>query len=457
MASRGKKRSRKTPLVVAALLLILAAMFPLGDFFAGILWGGGRRQADDLSETERKPGTLEITVLSARTGKPVSGARILVSGLEGDPQNAVSGPGGRATLENLGRGPVRIEVSHGGETAMAWADPAKGGHLELTVVQEKARRGQVRFAGGRTAPVTVRLMDADGEELARVQTGPDGRYELAEKPGARSICIEAPHSAPAVAEDGDIDLDGGEEIAGRLLGAGAGTLEVFGRAPQPDDDAMLPFRCVWKVASDGSFSGRLPKGVRAWGRYAGLPLELKPGALALPKPVTATGIVRRADGTGAARAELLFGPLLGADFPVPLPPVRVIANEAGRFTVPGFAQGRYAVEVRANGCATRIVSDVKPGAEPLEFKLAPGFSLAGRIVDAGGLPVPSAEVRAVSLPDESGEFPVARARADIAGVFVLKGMGGEYARIQVTAAGHHPTTLDGVRPGAGLKIILQKR
>ena len=454
MASRGKKRSRKTPLVVAALLLLLAAMFPLGDFFAGILWGGGRRHADDMP-AGGEAGTLKITVLSAASGKPVSGARILVFGLEGGSRDAVSAADGRATVTGL-RGPVRVEASLDGQQAMAWADPSAGG-IELAVAPPPVRRGRVRFADGRGAAAAVKLLNAHGDELAHTDTDADGRYELVDIADARSICAEPRDAAPAVAADGDVVVDPGEKIEGRLLGAGAGTLEVFGLMPQPDDDAMLPFRCVWRVQSDGSFSGRLPRGVRAWGRYAGLPLEVKPGALALPESVTATGVVRRADGTGASRAELLFRPLLGADFPVPLPPVRVVANEEGRFSVPGFAKGDYAVELRCEGCATRLVPDVRPGESPLEFRLEAGYVLQGRVVDATGLPIPAAEVRAVCLPDEKGERPVARTRADVAGAFVLRGLGGDYARVQVTAPGHHPTTLDGVRSAPGLKIILQKR
>jgi hypothetical protein len=394
---------------------------------------------------------------ATKTSSP-SPAALLVSGLSGGELDATSNALGQATLEGLGNGPVRVEASWNGHQATAWTDATVEREILLAVAPAELRRGRVRLANGKAARATVRLMGRDGELLASVETDENGRYEIEHHRNASSICVEAAGSAPAVAAGGDVDLSEGEPHSGRIVGAGNGELELYGLMLAPDDDGMLPFRCRWPVAEDGAFAGRLPKGVKAWGLYDGLPVPLVKGEVALPERTTASGRVRRQDGSPAAHAVLLFRPLLDADFPVPLPGRKFTADEVGAFdAVEGFAKARYAVEVRAAGCATRVLPDVRPGEGAIEITLEPGYSVGGFVVDTGGLPLTDARIVAMSLPDAGGERPVMRGGTDARGSFRIEGLGGKLARLQVSADGYHPTTIDGVRDLQDLRVVLQPK
>ena len=456
--ARRKKRSRKSLFGALALLALLGAMLPLGSFLAGLLSGGGRLDDPDALDPEATPpGSLQVTVLRAADRSPVAGATIVITGLAGGETEAVTDRTGRARFQDLPHGPVRVVATIGNARAAAWTDPWREGGLLLAVAPKRLRRGRVVTGDGRgVASARVHLLDRDGQPLDSTRSDAQGRYELIDDPDGHCVCADPDDAAPGVATSGDIVIRAGELRSGRLLGTGAGEFMVYGRLHAPDDDAMFSFRARWKLDADGRFSGRLPRGVSAWGVQGGRPFEIRDGDIEMPQEVTAKGRVLRADRRGAGGAALWFRPLLGADFPLPLPGIHLQADDRGRFEKPGFADIRYAVEVRARGCATRLVSDASPGAGPIEFLLEEGYAVAGFVMDARGLPVPFALVYAVSMPS-SNDWPVARDRADERGAFVIRGLGGEHASVRVVAPGYHPTTLEPVRATDQLRVTLQKR
>jgi hypothetical protein len=350
-------------------------------------------------------------------------------------------------VNGLGAGPVRVETAVGGRKAELWADPAVSREVMLAVGPERRRSGRVT-----PAPARVVLLAEDGAEVAFAETDAGGRYDLPDVAG--SVCAMKDGYAPAVAGSGDLVLREGALVEGRLVGGGAGDLLVVGLVPSPGDDQMLPFRATWRVGKDGGFRGRLPEGAEAFGTFRGLPVRVASGDVPLPEPAQAAGVVRRWDGTAAARAVLLFRPLLDADFATPLPGLRVDADARGEFLATGFAAARYSVEAYAPGCARRVLSDVAVGGEPIEIVLAPGFTVGGFVVDTAGLPVPGAKVSAVGLPQDDGRV-VLSATADELGRFELAGLGGTHARLRVTADGHHATTLDSLPPTTSLRVVLQ--
>jgi hypothetical protein len=316
----------------------------------------------------------------------------------------------------------------------------------------------VRRADGTPAPeATVALWGDAAEPLATATTDADGRYTLPDLPGARGVCAHASGSAPATAEAGDLLLTPGVAVEGRIEGARDGALLVYGRLGTPHGDLDLPLRATWPVGADGTFAGRLPEGAEAWARYDGLPVALRSGVVKLPPRGRVVGDVVCADGTPAPFASVLFRPQLDRDFATELPGWKVDADGDGRFEAKGVALVRYAVEVRAKGCATRVFADVAPGAEPLRFRLEPGFAVEGRIIDSRGFPVPDARVQAVGLPTEHGESPITAQRVDELGRFRLDGLTGSRARLRATAPGHYPMTLEHVAPGANLRLVLQRR
>jgi hypothetical protein len=443
------RKSRRPRLLGALILLILLALLlPLGNLLTGFL-PGGKSRAEPASEPEPREsrGSLRVTVLRAEDQTPVAGARVLVEGLLGGEAEAESDASGRVHVKGLGAGPVRVETTVGGRKAETWADPAVTRDVLLAVGPERRRAGKVT-----PAPARVVLLGEDGAEAASTQTDAEGRYDLPDVAG--SVCATKDGFAPAVAEHGDLVLREGRLVEGRLIGGGAGDLAVVGLVPSPGSDEMLPFRATWKVGEDGGFRGRLPEGARAFGTFRGLPVRIEPGETVLPAPARATGVVRRADGSAAARAVLLFRPLLDSDFATPLPGLRVEADGNGGFAATGFASVRYSVEAYAPGCARRVLPDVTVGGKPIEIVLDEGFSIGGFVVDAAGLPVPRVRVSAVGIPEEAGR-PVVTTTADELGRFELTGLGGTHARLRVTAEGHHATTLDRLPPTSTLRVVLQ--
>jgi hypothetical protein len=443
------RRQRRPRLLGALILLILLGLLlPLGSLLTGFL-PGGKSRAEPVPEPLPREAaeSLEVTVVRADDLAPVEGARVLVERLTGGESQLESDARGRVRVDGLGAGPVRVEATADGRRAEAWADPAVTRELRLAVGPEPRRTGRVT-----PAPARVALLGEDGEEIAVTKTDAQGRYDLPDVEG--SLCAVAEGFAPAVAAGGDFALREGTLVEGKLMGGGAGALSVTGVVAVPGVDSVLPFRTEWRVAEDGGFRGSLPAGAEAFGMYRGLPVRISAGSVALPAPATAEGVVRRADGSPAAHAVLLFRPLLDLDFATPLPGLRVVANERGEFAATGFAAVRYSVEAYAAGCATRVVPEVAVGKGPIEIALSPGFSIGGFVVDAAGLPVPRARLRAVGLPEEAGR-PVLSATADALGRFHIAGLGGTHARLRITAKGYHPTTIERLDPSSTLRVILQ--
>jgi len=458
MANRRKRFARRS-LAVLLLLLFLALLFPLSGFLAGVLSGGGRRpDPSDTASGPRELGTLQVTVLRSVDRGPVEGARILVRDRAGGETGATSDAQGRAVVKGVGAGPVRVEARFEGASGSAWTDVGRDGAVELAVTSRPARTGRVLDAKGAPAPATMRLLSANGEELARQRTGPDGTYRFADEARAAAVCAEPDAGAPAVAIDGDLVVAAGRPLAGRLLGAAGGTLVVHALVSHPERDLSLPLRCEWRVDEQGRFSGALPEGTTAWAEYGDLPLRVAAGDVALPARVTARGRVVRRDGSPAANARLTLRPLLDADFPGPLPPRELETGADGTFEGVELAAVAYAITARAPGCATRIVDRVVAATEPLEIVLSEGFALRGVVTDAHGLPVAGAEVRAEGVPDPEDETrPIARTVTDVDGRFVADGLGGEGACVRVVAEGYHPTTVEHTRPAAELHVSLQSR
>jgi hypothetical protein len=449
-----EKRPPTRLLGAVLLLLLLALLLPLGGFLAGLLPGGrARASADPAPGARREPGTLEVTVLRASDRTPVAGARIVVERLTGGEAQAESDAEGRVRVKGLGSGPVRVRTTVEGREAETWADPGVRPDVLLAVGAEPTRAGRVLRTGGAAARARVSLLAEDGRELASTETDERGAYELPDLPDAAAVCAVAEGCAPAIAPGGELVLREGSLVEGRIAGAAGGKLSVHGRVAAPRSDEMLVFRAEWDVGPDGTFRGRLPAGAEAFGLYGGLPVRVAAGTIDLPKAARVSGTVRRADGLPAARAALLFRPLVDADFATPLPGLRVDADANGQFQASGFADVRYSVEAYAPDCATRVIPEVRPG-DPLEITLEKGVAIGGFVVDTTGLPVPGARVRAVGLPEGEGR-PVLSAVADPQGRFRIAGLGGARQRVRITAPGYHPTTLDLRAPTSDLRVVLQ--
>jgi RNA polymerase sigma factor (sigma-70 family) len=73
----------------------------------------------------------------------------------------------------------------------------------------------------------------------------------------------------------------------------------------------------------------------------------------------------------------------------------VTTDAEGRFVFPGVAPGTVILTVQAAGHAPELKSvTARMGMEPLEFRLGPGRSIRGRIVDLAGKPIAGAPISA---------------------------------------------------------------
>jgi hypothetical protein len=400
MRDLRRKQRRGKLLGALALLLLLVSILPLGGFVAGILEGGGARP-DPSRPAPHPDDPGDLSVLAAADGAPVEGAVLLVGGA-----------------------------------------PAKGG-----------RFGTVRFRGGRPALARVALLDPLGAVIAESETDASGRYALPDDARAAAVCATAPGFAPAIAEEGDLLLGAGVELRGRLLGTSGGTIEVY--ALVAGADRPLVTRAVWSVGEDGAFAGHLPPGARAVAVRDGMPFALREGEIELPRVVRAGGRVLAANGEGVAGAEVLLRPLLGEDFPPPMPPLRVVTGADGSFARERVAAGAWAVEARAPGYAAGLLPEVDFGSGPVEIVLEPGFAVGGRVLDVAGRPVAGAELIALPIVEDA-RSPV-RARSGEDGAFRLDGLPGHAVRLRVESSRHHPTTIESIGPRSELRILLQPR
>jgi len=435
---------------LAVVLLLLLLLLPLSGFLAGVLPGGGRRESEPAPSELRVPGTLRVLVRRP-AGAPVEGARITVNGLEASASDAR----GEVTLAKL-PGPVLVEASFEGRRARAWVDPDVTDTVRLEPAPEPVRTGRAPDGA------TVLLLDRDGRELARDDVE-DGRYELPDEPGAVAVCVQVEGAAPISVRDGDAfppdddDDDDAVAVEGRVAGL-FGPFEIFGELMGANADVRLPFRARARANADGRYAVKLPRDARAFGVTPdGQPFPLGVDAGAPPPMVELGGRVQTALGSPVHAAVLELYPLDSDGRPTPLPPVRLRADEdAGTFALDRFPAVRCRVRVEGRDCATRIFEDVDPGPD-LAFTLDAGYAVKGRVVDPAGRPVPSAVIKAEGLPAGDGRRPLLEDRADAEGRFLVRGLGGRYARIRVEAEDHVPTTITRVDKNARLRVVLLPR
>jgi large repetitive protein len=143
--------------------------------------------------------------------------------------------------------------------------------------------------------------------------------------------------------------------------------------------------------------------------------------------------------------------------PAPLATATSLADGSFALSVPGGAAGQTLYTVRLDGpvsAATRLagVWDAAESADLGEVDLAPGATLAGRVVDAAGTSVAGAEVVATAQlgrgADGALEAAPVRTTTAADGSFRLVGVSAVGNALRVDGAGAMPAELRGVRPGA---------
>lgn len=425
-------------------------------------------------------GTIVGQVVD-ETGKPLARARVRTyanrpqseMGFQFEERTSWSGPDGRFTLRQLpaGRSHEVTAVLEGFAPGRQSADaPAPGRSAP-----------PVRIVLGRGSAAVGRVLTEDGlpvagAELSLVQlpgpTGHDlepfravsdgaGRFRFPNVgPGRFNLQVKRAGFAPAFREDleipapaktpqevglGDITLESGSAIEGRVAderGNPVAQAEIF---LSPQDDAGAFFGSghgQTLTGSDGRFRfPDLPLGRRFDLEVfhegfvpASLPgVEAKPGSplrIELREGRTLTGRVIDTDGepipkAGIAIVEIMSGELEGSGFSHGLTRDHARTDEEGRFILSNLEPGPVELQVDAPGFRRKRVPglQIPERGEPyVEISLERGAAIEGRVLDGEGRPARGAMVRAEGERTDAGVLSFAGGRTDAEGRYRLDGL-----------------------------------
>jgi carboxypeptidase family protein/PDZ domain-containing protein len=264
--------------------------------------------------------------------------------------------------------------------------------------------------------------------------------------------------APAVEYLGVVLGADGGPIAGaevRLLGAGADERALYPLAERFLSDARGELRfhapdwAVLVARKPGFASARAAVDIAAQISHR-LELRLKPGAA--PGPADANlrlaGRVVDREGKPIAGAKVVAA---GNDAEGLGGATAATSGDDGRFALAGLLPGPHVVTAGREGyAAARRNVTVTAGMDDLVLTLAPGGSIAGRVVDAAtGAPVPAFTVVVLGRDGPLRELEIAtQAVIDAEGRFQLSDLPDEPLRVRAAAGGWAQSPALDTRVGA---------
>lgn len=183
------------------------------------------------------------------------------------------------------------------------------------------------------------------------------------------------------------------------------------------------------------------------GAAHGLELVLDPG-------LRLTGSIR--DRSDRPLRGSVFATLEGGRFPEHGDLASVGSDDSGTFLLLGLRAGRWTLRAQAGDHLSEERTLELPSAEPVVFRLERGSSLAGRVVDELGEPVPGAVVAAHHFDGQGG---MARTSAD--GSFAIRELSPGTLRVLTTREGERHTarmelTLEPGQERGGIEIVLAR-
>lgn len=366
--------------------------------------------------------TLRGRALDSRSGQPVAGVRVGVTG-PGGHAFARSAADGRFELRGLAPGRSRLTADE--PRYAPWTlpelDVPPGGTVvrDLPLVPAAVLSGRVvdenglpvadasgflRRGGAQAGPLAF-LRGGEGEPDFR--TGPDGRFEAARLGPGSNLGLQVRHPDFEERALGGLELKPGRVNAPLeiVLRRGLGLRGIVKDARGPVPDAEL------RLLRSFEFAG---------GR----------GGMAVQFSVA---------GPAAGRAEQRSGP-------------------DGRFEFRGLSAGDFSLQVRKPGFATRALDPVKvaEGAQPLEIVLEAGATISGFVRDRAGKGL---EGRTVVAREPGVRGPLAGARTEEPsagdGAFLIEGLTPgrtyEVALMDFAAPGRRGAPV--VAPAEGVELV----
>jgi hypothetical protein len=177
-------------------------------------------------------------------------------------------------------------------------------------------------------------------------------------------------------------------------------------------------------------------------------LTVKPG-------ITIHGTITTDDGEPLAGATVALYARDARRLDAPDAPTKqILSDERGDYSFTGLAPGGFQVTAAAKGRrsmrSTPLLLEAAADSRRIDFRLAVGRQLRGRVVTAGDEPVAGAIVEA-----RTGDPKVdaARAATDAGGIFVLEGLGDERVRLEARKKGFSKTSRNLVDPAEEFVVL----
>lgn len=430
-----------------------------------------------------KGGVVRGVVREGEGQRPLAGARVRIdAGLalpaewqqDATRNEAVTDAQGRFRLDGIGPGVVRLEARAAGYARAERGNVRAGSSVELFLFGGTMIAGTVRDEAGR--PVKGALVRAEGDETwsapAAERSDARGEFQLwGVRPGEYSVVAREGSRAPGFATvvvdpDGPANAaltlaDGGYAV-GRVLDAAGRPLVGRVRVDSVEGRGIPAFaseQLSAETRTDGTFAlGPLPLGalglsvaapahvarrveahIAASGRTADV------GDVTLEAGLAIRGRVRDAQGQALGAASVRAERAEGGE----TSEGETTVGEDGHFTIGGLRPGRHEVTATAPGYA-RAVVQAEAGGATFDIVLGLGGEIAGRVVDADGVPAEDAQVVAQGIGGErwSNRYFMGRA-TEGDGRFLLRGVAEGAYTLRARAEGRGEAVVSEVRLAAG--------
>lgn len=465
-----------------------------------------------------RAGSFGGVVVSKATGRPVSGAKVVVAGIEGLPLGYGGGhraaPPVAATTDEAGA--FRIDLVAEGTysvtaTAAGFARGEARGRapgevrVELPSVEETTIAGRVRFADGRPAhPFEVYAVgEMETHSFRhRAQTATDGSFVLKDmEPGRwklrawRGRDLAAASALPAEAgplstgaRDVEIVVQPAKSLVGRVVDEAGAPIakapvnalpETAGAAPRgtsgfvySDADGNFrldglgdgPYELIVHAPMDRESEFAV---IREGGRRAGE----APVVVVLRAGLAIAGRIVGPDGRPLERGSIRAMPL---DEGAPTEPVfwrSARVGKDGRFAVRGIGSGTYRLQLFGFDAdlrpANAVLGPTRPpslvlvggervaaGARDVLVTATTGLHVRGRVTDVAGVPLRGAQV----WVRVEGSKDTVMLYSDADGAFDACGFDdGVLYRVESYLAGFRSTKLANVRAGGEVVQIRMER
>ncbi len=431
-----------------------------------------------------------------RAGQPVAGAVVLIQPDTGSAQSlgALSertDAQGRFEALGLEPGAHQVVTRHpdfAPHVSMVRIEGGIDAQVSVTLDGGASVVGRLLGAGDRPVRGQVGVEESDGQsvpaavrELLRAEAGEDGRFRIERvPPGSHALLaaglghapkrIDAAVGASAVVDLGDVELEAGLAIRGR----------VTDKRGRPVADARLhasPFRMGMKRQAttlsdpDGSFVlGGLDPGmhevrVQATG-HGEADRQVEAGSEGVTFVLEASGSIVGAVADDAGRPVEVFSVVARVvDEERHAAAVKTVSSPEGRFLLEDLAAGTYTLQVSAASRMPASVSDlnVTAGAttDAGRIRLGAGGAIRGVVVDSQGAGIAGAVI-VVRGPGRDFHLyfdPASQVISDLGGGFEVKGVSPGTVRVIATHAAFaparsEPLDVDPARGPAEVRLVL---